>query len=80
MKKLTWALLSLMLLLGLGVASAQADEGGGETPTTTLPTPVFTPADGATVPAGTEINITLPDGLSGLVLLYTFDDAVNFDV
>ncbi|MDE7091782.1 MAG: hypothetical protein K2O53_08700, partial [Bacteroidales bacterium] len=52
MKKLTWALLSLTLFLGMGTASAA-----------TLPTPAFNPATGAAVPPGTKVTIKLPASL-----------------
>ena len=67
MKKLTLALLSLMLFLGMGTAFAQ-----------TLPTPAFTPASGATVAPGTVINFTIPAGITdddyfGAIIMYTED-------
>ena len=67
MKKLTLALLSLMLFLAMGTAFAQ-----------TLPTPAFTPASGATVAPGTVINFTIPAGITdddyfGAIIMYTED-------
>ncbi|MDE6307482.1 MAG: chitobiase/beta-hexosaminidase C-terminal domain-containing protein, partial [Bacteroidales bacterium] len=62
MKKLTWALLSLMLFLGLGAAFA--DEGV---------TVTLNPASGETVSDGTPVTITLniPDG-------YTVNGVANW--
>ncbi|MDE6514427.1 MAG: chitobiase/beta-hexosaminidase C-terminal domain-containing protein, partial [Bacteroidales bacterium] len=72
MKKLTWALLSLMLFLGMGTAFAQD-----------LPKPTFTPAqekfDIPSVTPGQEIVFTLdatidPDDymMGGIFILYNF--------
>ena len=74
MKKLTLALLSLMLFLGMGTAFAQ-----------TLPTPTFTPSSGSTQPTsvapGEEITFTLSKDLwddYGMVyILYTFLDEMD---
>ncbi|MDE6440445.1 MAG: hypothetical protein K2K51_05430, partial [Bacteroidales bacterium] len=76
MKKLTMALLSLMLFLGMGTAFAQS-----------VQKPTFTPADGSrNVAPGTKINITLPaavkadidddEYIAGVVLYVENDDAV----
>ncbi|MDE7091072.1 MAG: chitobiase/beta-hexosaminidase C-terminal domain-containing protein [Bacteroidales bacterium] len=74
MKKLTWALLSLMLFLGLGVASAQ-----------TVPAPSLDPADGATVtpkasitPLGeTECVDFMMSAMKLLYVMYIWDDAAT---
>ncbi|MDE5743251.1 MAG: hypothetical protein K2H62_02750 [Bacteroidales bacterium] len=59
MKKLTWALLSLMLFLGLGVAFAQGDMpglgGGGDDVAISVPT--LNPASGFVEP-GAKIDAT----------------------
>ncbi|MDE5736163.1 MAG: hypothetical protein K2H65_03715, partial [Bacteroidales bacterium] len=66
MKKLTMALLSLMLLLGLGTASAQ------------LSAPTTTPADGATVAPGDNVTFWINDDYEAwTVIIYTFDPAVQ---
>ncbi|MDE6112242.1 MAG: chitobiase/beta-hexosaminidase C-terminal domain-containing protein, partial [Bacteroidales bacterium] len=62
MKKLTWALLSLMLFLGLGTASAQPDMpsiGGGGGGEIVVMTPTLTPASGYVAP-GATIDATFP--------------------
>ena len=73
MKKLTLALLSLMLFLGMGTAFAQ-----------TLPTPAFTPASGETVAPGKVINFTIPDEVLdgpylGVIIMYTEDASATLE-
>ncbi|MDE6439988.1 MAG: chitobiase/beta-hexosaminidase C-terminal domain-containing protein, partial [Bacteroidales bacterium] len=72
MKKLTWALLSLMLFLGIGAASAQ-----------TLPTPTFTPSGmlGTQVAPGQEIEFTVPSSFwadyAQAYILYIFAEEAD---
>ncbi|MDE5743619.1 MAG: hypothetical protein K2H62_04620, partial [Bacteroidales bacterium] len=72
MKKLTWALLSLMLFLGLGAAFAQAPSA-----------PVLiSPLDNATVEPGQPLDFKLNDDYStqSICLLYTFDADASLDI
>ena len=65
MKKLTWALLSLMLFLGLGAAFA--DEGDTPAAKDTI---ILSPASGATVIDGSSVTITFDNGFTGDNLVY----------
>ena len=68
MKKLTLALLSLMLFLGMGTAFAQ------DAPTT-LPDMTYTPISGSTVAPGDRITFDVPEAYQEnmIYLLYTND-------
>ncbi len=74
MKKLTWALLSLMLFFGMGTAFAQDGQGGDEPPAVTVPAPVFTPADGGEVAPGEAITfeVSREEGMTYMMVVFTY--------
>ena len=72
MKKMTLALMSLMLFLGMGTAFAD----------NTVPNPVVTPADGASVEPNQSIIFSVPAGYEKAaftILVWTFDENVSLD-
>ena len=71
-KVLTLALMSLMLFLGMGTAFAD----------NTVPNPVVTPADGASVEPNQSIIFSVPAGYEKAaftILVWTFDENVSLD-